>query len=63
MPGEVWMKWIIQKSIQLVAEQPGTDRPGRVAGTRELVDSGVPYFIPYFEHDGSVIFCESCMLP
>ncbi len=62
MPGEVRMKWIIQESIQLVAKQPGTDRPGRVAGTRELVVSGLPYIIPYFEQDGSVIFCESCML-
>ncbi len=49
------MKWIIQESIQLVAKQPGTDRPERVAGTGELVVSGVPYIIPYFEHDGSVI--------
>ncbi len=52
MPGEVW---IIQESIQLVAKQPGTGRPGRVAGTRELVVSGVPYIISSFEQDGSVI--------
>ncbi len=55
MPGEVWMKWIIQESIQLVAKQPGIGRPERVAGTRELVVSGLPYIIPYFEQDGSVI--------
>ncbi len=55
MPGGVRMKWIIQKSVQLLAEQPGIGRPGRVAGTREMVVSGLPYVIPYFEQDGSVI--------
>ncbi|MCI5223548.1 MAG: type II toxin-antitoxin system RelE/ParE family toxin [Candidatus Electrothrix sp. AR4] len=45
----------IQQSVQLLAEQPGIGRPGRVAGTRELVISGLPYIIPYIEQDGSVI--------
>jgi len=46
---------IIQVPVQLLAEQPGIGRPGRVAGTRELVVSGLPYIIPYLEQDGSVI--------
>ncbi len=45
----------IQTSVQLLAEQPGIGRLGRVAGTRELVVSGLPYIIPYLEQDGSVI--------
>ncbi|MCI5144171.1 MAG: type II toxin-antitoxin system RelE/ParE family toxin [Candidatus Electrothrix sp. AR3] len=45
----------IQASVQLLAEQPGIGRPGRVAGTRELMVSGLPYIIPYLEQDGSVI--------
>jgi toxin ParE1/3/4 len=26
---------------------PGIGRPGRVAGTRELVTAGTPYIVPY----------------
>ena len=45
----------IRESVQLLAEQPGIGRPGRVMGTRELVVSGLPFIIPYLEQDGSVI--------
>jgi plasmid stabilization system protein ParE len=34
-------------SVELLSGQPGMGRPGRVAGTRELVVAGTPYLIPY----------------
>jgi toxin ParE1/3/4 len=34
-------------SVELLSRQPGMGRPGRVAGTRELVVAGTPYLIPY----------------
>jgi addiction module RelE/StbE family toxin len=37
----------IQAAVALLAEQPGSGRPGRVPGTRELVIPGYPYLIPY----------------
>lgn len=45
----------IWDSTQLLKAQPGLGRPGRVAGTRELVITGLPYIVPYIERDG-VIF-------
>ena len=32
---------------QFLAEHPRIGRPGRVADTRELVISGLPYILPY----------------
>ena len=40
---------------QMLADQPGMGRPGRVAGTRELVISGLPYILPYIEKADTVI--------
>lgn len=37
----------IHSSINLLLEQPGIGRPGRVPGTRELVIPSYPYLIPY----------------
>ena len=37
----------IWKATQVLAEQPGIGRPGRVPGTRELVVPGTPYIVPY----------------
>lgn len=37
----------IRSKIELLTEQPGIGRPGRVPGTRELVIQGTPYLVPY----------------
>jgi toxin ParE1/3/4 len=44
----------IWNTSQMLAEQPGMGRPGRVSGTRELVIPGLPYILPYLEKDGTV---------
>jgi len=45
----------IWNAAQLLATQPGLGRPGRLAGTRELLISGLPYILPYVERDNSVV--------
>jgi toxin ParE1/3/4 len=37
----------ILDGVALLSEHPTVGRPGRVAGTRELVVSQTPYIIPY----------------
>jgi len=34
-------------SVNLLLEQPGMGRVGRLLGTRELIIPGTPYIIPY----------------
>lgn len=37
----------ILRSVELLQTQPHMGRPGRLAGTRELVVPDTPYIIPY----------------
>ncbi|CAN7725823.1 type II toxin-antitoxin system RelE/ParE family toxin [Variovorax sp. LjRoot290] len=37
----------ILESVALLAHQPGLGRPGRVAGTRELIVPKTRYIVPY----------------
>ena len=37
----------IARAVQLLAQYPGSGRPGRVEGTRELVVPDTPYLVPY----------------
>jgi len=37
----------ILEAVELLAAQPHLGRPGRIAGTRELVVPDTPYIIPY----------------
>lgn len=45
----------IWNAVQMLASQPGMGRPGRVAGTRELVIPGLLFILLYVEKDGAVI--------
>ena len=45
----------IWDASQMLADQPGMRRSGRVAGTRELVISGLPYILPYVEKRDVVV--------
>jgi addiction module RelE/StbE family toxin len=44
----------ILKATTRLADQPGMGRPGRVAGTRELIITGLPYILPYVEKEGTI---------
>jgi toxin ParE1/3/4 len=44
----------IRQSAERLPEFPLSGRAGRVAGTRELVVSGLPYIIPYRVRDGRI---------
>lgn len=37
----------IGAAVKQLVEFPGMGRPGRIAGTRELVIDGLPYIVPY----------------
>lgn len=42
------------ESIEKLADAPGLGRPGRIAGTRELVIRKYPYIVPYRVQDNEV---------
>lgn len=44
----------ILESVERLTRHPNLGRPGRIAGTRELVVSGTPYVIPYRVHRNRV---------
>ena len=44
----------IEARVGALRDHPGLGRPGRVAGTRELVVSGLPYVIPYRVKSGRI---------
>lgn len=44
----------ILKAVNLLSDQPGMGRPGRVLGTRELIVSSTPYIIPYRVKNNSI---------
>jgi len=44
----------IWDASQLLTNHPGIGRPGRVAGTRELVVKGLPFILPYAEDAGTI---------
>ncbi|MDA1100811.1 MAG: type II toxin-antitoxin system RelE/ParE family toxin [Proteobacteria bacterium] len=51
-------KKVVARIVTLVNEplssNPGSGRPGPVAGTRELVISNTPFVIPYRARDGKI---------
>jgi toxin ParE1/3/4 len=44
----------ILDGIERLSRQPNAGRPGRIAGTRELVVSGTSYVVPYRIRGGSL---------
>ena len=44
----------ILKAVNLLSNQPGMGRPGRVLDTRELIVSSTPYIIPYRVKNNSI---------
>ena len=44
----------IRAAVERLATTPGLGRPGRVAGTRELIITGTPYIVAYRATDEAV---------
>ncbi len=44
----------IIEAVELLANQPGIGRPGRIEGTRELVVEGTPFIVPYRQKNACI---------
>ena len=44
----------LRDSVAMLVQHPNMSRPGRIAGTRELVVTRFSYLVPYRVHDSSV---------
>ncbi len=44
----------IERVVNRLAEHPNSGRPGRVAGTREVIVPGLPYLVVYRVEDRQV---------
>jgi toxin ParE1/3/4 len=44
----------IHQAVENLRRYPAMGRPGRVAGTRELIIAGTPYIVPYRVRDETV---------
>jgi addiction module RelE/StbE family toxin len=44
----------MRDSAAMLADQPNMGRPGRIAGTRELIVTRFPYILPYRVRGGAV---------
>ncbi len=57
----------VMNAVDMLADQPGLGRPGRVPGTRELVVSKTRFLVPYRVHGSTVevlrVFHTSQRLP
>lgn len=49
---KVWEE--VEDAVNGLADLPLTGRPGRIAGTRELIVTGTPYVVPYRVIDETV---------
>jgi toxin ParE1/3/4 len=54
LPAAVRVVARIRQTRERLADHPESGRPGRIAGTRELVVAGLPYIVAYRAHAGRI---------